>query len=111
MGQSLSAYQEGKWRPMEIRYSGSLSDDCKTCQACQVVCPVNIDPRDEDALNVGQFKGCFNCGECIDACKTVQTYQSRDGLLSFELPWERKVREHAAAKTPDRTEQEIRPAV
>lgn len=103
MAQSLSAYQEGKWRPMEIQFSGAefndsgISEDCKTCTGCQSVCPVNIDPRKPEALNlsglqkslkVGQFNGCFNCGECIDACKSIQRYKQRDGLLSFQLPWQ-----------------------
>lgn len=86
MAQSISAYQKGKWNPMEIQFKGDQETQCKTCTACRQVCPVDIDPRDALNLRVGQFDGCFNCGECIDACKTVQTYKEAPGLLSFRLP-------------------------
>lgn len=92
MAQSVSAYQEGKWKPMEIAFTGeSIENDCKTCTACQTACIVNIDPRKSENLVVGQFYGCFNCGECIDACKQVHVKKTDGaGLLKFELPWERK---------------------
>ncbi len=93
MAQSMSAYQEGKWKPMEIRFSGTrIEEDCKTCTGCQTACPVDLDPRKPENLVVGQFYGCFNCGECIDACKTVHSHKEQAGLLSFELPWERQTR-------------------
>ena len=85
LAQSISAYQTGKWRPMEIHFNGSQQDDCKTCTGCQQVCPVDIDPRGE--LKVGNFEGCWNCGECIDACKQVHAKRETPGLLSFGLPW------------------------
>jgi ferredoxin-type protein NapH len=89
MAQSISAYHENsRWRPMEIQFTGDQASECKTCQGCQSVCPVEIDPRDgtlAGMLKVGQFDGCFNCGECIDACKTVQQYRGKKGLLSFKL--------------------------
>lgn len=87
MGQSISAYHENSpWRPMEIQFNADKESDCKTCKACQMVCPVNIDPRDATVLGtvfVGQFDGCFNCGECIDACKRVKSYKRKPGFLSF----------------------------
>ncbi len=90
MAQSVSAYHENsRWRPMEIGFSGNKETQCKTCQACQTVCPVDIDPRDgtlTGGLKVGQFDGCFNCGECIDACKHVQSFKHNKGLLSFNNP-------------------------
>ncbi|MGE0200331.1 MAG: 4Fe-4S binding protein [Candidatus Melainabacteria bacterium] len=97
MAQSMSAYQEGKWRPMEILFTGSnMAADCRTCTACQQVCPVDLDPRHAENLKVGEFFGCFNCGECIDACKQVHVFKKQSGLLKFELPWERRRR----LKTP-----------
>lgn len=91
MGQSMSAYQEGKWKPMEVAFTGqNIEEDCKTCTACQTVCPVAIDPRKPENMIVGQFYGCFNCGECIDACKQVHVKQDHRGILKFELPWERR---------------------
>lgn len=89
MAQSISGYHENsRWRPMEIRFIGQKETDCKTCQACQMVCPVDIDPRGKTGepaspLRVGQFDGCFNCGECIDACKHVHSFRQKTGLLVF----------------------------
>jgi ferredoxin-type protein NapH len=87
MGQSISAYQGGKWHPMEIQFKGDIESNCKTCTGCYQACPVDIDPRSPLNLKVGQFDGCFNCGECIDACKTVHEYKKQPGLLSFRLPY------------------------
>lgn len=94
MGQSISAYHENSpWRPMEIRFSGDEVSQCKTCTACQIACPVDIDPRKPALggnLMVGQFDGCFNCGECIDACKYIHSFKQKSGLLSFAHPGFRK---------------------
>jgi polyferredoxin len=91
MGQSISAYQGGKFRPMEIQFVGPTSQetDCGPCRACQTVCPVQIDPRGatpEQPLQVGEFLGCWNCGECIDACRLVHP-QSATSLLTFKTPY------------------------
>ncbi|WP_303673815.1 4Fe-4S binding protein [Vampirovibrio chlorellavorus] len=87
LAQSISAYHEDSpWRPLEIQFQSSKTEDCKSCTACQIVCPVDIDPRDTGALKVGQFDGCFNCGECIDACKFIHSFKSQPGLLSFQNP-------------------------
>lgn len=87
LAQSISAYHEDSpWRPLEIQFKGSQSQDCKSCTACQIACPVDIDPRNTGALKVGQFDGCFNCGECIDACKYIHQFKEQPGLLSFQNP-------------------------
>jgi ferredoxin-type protein NapH len=86
MGQSISSYMAGKWAPMEIKFTGNVESQCKTCTACQIACPVDIDPRDPANLKVGQFDGCFNCGECIDACKYIHSFKREAGLLSFTPP-------------------------
>lgn len=90
LAQSISAYHEDSpWKPMEIQFSGDKASQCKTCSACHIACPVDIDPRDgtlEGVLKVGQFDGCFNCGECIDACKYIHSFKKDPGLLSFKLP-------------------------
>ncbi len=90
MGQSVSAYHENSpWRPMEIGFTGDKASQCKTCQACQIVCPVDIDPRSgtlDGGFKVGQFDGCFNCGECIDACKFVHSFKKKPSLLRFQHP-------------------------
>jgi ferredoxin-type protein NapH len=90
LAQSVSAYQEASiWKPLEIQFSGDVVSQCKTCSACQIVCPVDIDPRDgtlKGGLKVGQFDGCFNCGECIDACKYIHSFKKKTSLLSFKNP-------------------------
>jgi ferredoxin-type protein NapH len=90
LAQSVSAYQESSpWRPMEISFSGDVLSQCRTCTACQIACPVDIDPRDgtlKGVLKVGQFDGCFNCGECIDACKFIHSFKKKPSLLSFQNP-------------------------
>lgn len=90
LAQSISAYHEDSpWRPMEIQFSGDKASQCKTCSACHIACPVDIDPRNgtlEGVLKVGQFDGCFNCGECIDACKYIHSFKREPGLLSFNNP-------------------------
>jgi ferredoxin-type protein NapH len=106
MGQSISAYHENsRWRPMEIQFTGDKASQCKTCQACQIVCPVDIDPRSgtlEGQLKVGQFDGCFNCGECIDACKYVHSFKQNPGLLSFNKPGFRNPQELQSASAEAR---------
>lgn len=92
MAQGVSAYQEGsKFRPMEIAYQGqSVEEDCGSCKACRQVCPVEIDPR-RAPYKVGEFFGCFNCGECIDACKVVFSKRPQlKSLLKFEYLWQHK---------------------
>lgn len=102
MGQAISAYQGGKWNPMEIRFGGDTVTDCKSCSVCQQVCPVDIDPRDPLNLKVGQFDGCFNCGECIDACKFLHDFKQQPGLLSFRPPQILPSGDVAAKKTKNK---------
>ncbi len=86
LAQSLSAYLSAKWVPMEIRYKfGENLSACKSCQACKTACPVEIDPRLPENLLVGVGEGCFNCGECIDACTYVRGAQNAEGLLTFKI--------------------------
>lgn len=86
--QALSAYQGGKWTPMEIRYQyGENLNPCKACRACESACPIDIDPRNPKNLVVGIGEGCFNCGECIDACHYVQHYHGKQGFLRFKTPF------------------------
>ncbi|MEM0952393.1 MAG: 4Fe-4S binding protein [Cyanobacteria bacterium P01_H01_bin.74] len=83
MAQSISAYHENSpWRPMEIQFSASAENDCKHCKACQLICPVDIDPRNATLTGqvaVGQFEGCFNCGECIDVCSFIHKHIGTKG--------------------------------
>ena len=42
----------------------------------------DLDPREKN-LQLGFGSGCFNCGECVDICATVQSHKAQDPLLSF----------------------------
>jgi polyferredoxin len=107
MSQGASAYQAGKFRPMEIYYRGApltgalIESDCKSCTACRQVCPVDLDPRRPENLKVGLFDGCFNCGECIDACSYIHSFKQEKSLLTFALPrfsWPRRKQQSGIAK-------------
>jgi ferredoxin-type protein NapH len=89
LSQALSAYISPLWTPMEIGYAhGEDISACNSCGACQSICPVDIDPRNPKNLMVGIGEGCFNCGECIDACQYVQAKQKtpQSGFLRFVTP-------------------------
>lgn len=87
LAQSLSAYLSAKWSPMEILYKpGTDKSACGGCRACQSACPVDIDPRQPENLLVGIGEGCFNCGDCIDACSYVRGSRTLTGLLAFQRP-------------------------
>ena len=107
LAQSVSAYHENtRWRPMEIRFVHETTDDCKSCTVCQQVCPVDIDPRDPANLQVGQFDGCFNCGECIDACSYIHDFKNTPGYLAFDLAGMKRTKvatraNHIAPHLPD----------
>ena len=45
---------------LRVSYSGS----CSGCRRCVRVCPMGLDPTKE-----AEHSLCFNCGECIIACK------------------------------------------
>ena len=107
MLQAMSAYQEGKWMPMEIQFTGkTIEEDCQTCQACQRICPVDIDPRQPENLKVGVYYGCFNCGECVDACKQVHEHHGEPSILKFRNAWEAR-RQKAEPALSEQTPQPV----
>jgi ferredoxin-type protein NapH len=114
MGQSVSAYHENsRWRPMEIQFTGDKASQCKTCQACRMVCPVDLDPRDgtlTGGFKLGQFDGCFNCGECIDACKYLHSFKQAPSLLKFGHPGFRKKSTAIANAIPPEGEASLQPS-
>jgi ferredoxin len=57
---------------------------------------VDVDPRKPELLRVGQFEGCFNCGECIDVCNAIHAPKAIPGFLTFSFP----SRQHPQAKLP-----------
>jgi ferredoxin-type protein NapH len=52
-------------------YVGLDSDKCTGCKQCLYTCPLGLAPYKGESMSAY----CWNCGECIDICKT--------GSLSF----------------------------
>lgn len=63
---------------LKLAYDETRSDQCEKCNYCSTVCFIGLDPTNTD-----MYDSCINCGECIDACNTLQAKKSESGLLSF----------------------------
>ena len=67
---------------LELAPDDPEPDHCGSCQACLKACFVDLDPRGQQLI-LGFSDGCFNCGDCVDACRTVQLHRGGASLLSF----------------------------
>jgi len=85
MGQAMAASSNEPERVLRPRFLPGTTEACGHCRACLKACFLELDPRAED-LQVGFSAGCFNCGDCIDVCETVQGHRDGPSLLSFERP-------------------------
>ena len=85
MGQAMAASSAPPERILRPRFRPADLKACGHCQACLKACFVELDPRARD-LRLGFSAGCFNCGDCIDVCETVQGHREQPSLLSFETP-------------------------
>jgi polyferredoxin len=65
---------------LHVLYDESRAKECEKCNYCVTTCFIDLDPRKTIV-----YDSCINCGECIDACNTLQAKKGRQGLLSFEL--------------------------
>lgn len=65
---------------LHVRYDSSRSDECSKCNYCVTTCFIEIDPRKTDSYDT-----CINCGDCIDACNTLQAKNGGTGLLRFAM--------------------------
>jgi polyferredoxin len=117
---AIAVYLHGRfWRwkfcesfcPIGVYYSAVQTDHsfgihfdaaantCKDCDACSLVCPVGLDPRDlthpKDGLGgiaIDGFPGgnhCLTCGECVRACEHQFRREGRALVplrLSFHRP-------------------------
>jgi ferredoxin-type protein NapH len=83
MGQAMTASTADQKKILRPRFLPADTDACGGCQACLKACFVELDPR-EKHLELGFGIGCFNCGDCMDACVTVQAHHDRGPLLSFK---------------------------
>jgi len=94
MGQAMAASSNEPAKVLRPRYQPESLGACAGCQACLKACFLDLDPRGAD-LTFGFAQGCFNCGDCIDVCTTVQGHQGRPALLTFQLPPRVPVRSQA----------------
>jgi len=69
-------------RVMKLVFDEKRSDECKTCQLCNVSCFMYLDPRTPEAQDL-----CVDCGECITACEVVNEKRGRAPLLKFYEGW------------------------
>ncbi|MDT8384027.1 MAG: 4Fe-4S dicluster domain-containing protein [Gammaproteobacteria bacterium] len=63
---------------LKLAYDESRAAQCEKCNYCSTVCFIGLDPRNTD-----MYDSCINCGECVDACNTLQAKKGESGLLSF----------------------------
>lgn len=82
MGQAMVTSTADPRKILRPRFLPATTEACGGCQACLRACFVDLDPR-EKHLQLGFGQGCFNCGECLDVCRTVQTHHGREPFLSF----------------------------
>lgn len=82
MGQAMAASAGNARTILRPRFLPASTEACGACQACLKACYIDLDPRQKH-LVVGFSSGCFNCGECVDACTLVQGHKGQDSLLSF----------------------------
>jgi len=63
---------------LHVSYDASRVAECSKCNYCVTTCFIDLDPRKTES-----FDSCINCGDCIDACNTLQGRKGEIGLLSF----------------------------
>lgn len=85
MGQAMAASAADPAKVLRPRFRPEDLGACGSCRACLKACFVDVDPREKD-LQLGFSAGCFNCGDCVDVCETVQKHKGRPSLLTFDLP-------------------------
>jgi len=85
MGQAMAASAAEPSRVLKPRYRAEDLSACGSCQACLKACFLDLDPRKEP-LVLGFSQGCFNCGDCLDVCETVQAHRGAPSLLTFRRP-------------------------
>jgi polyferredoxin len=65
---------------LHVLYDASRASECEKCNYCVTTCFIDLDPRKTEV-----YDSCINCGDCIDACNTLQAKKGSTGLLSFEF--------------------------
>ena len=65
---------------LHVVYDTSRTQECEKCNYCVTTCFIKLDPRRTEI-----YDSCINCGDCIDACNSLQNKKGNIGLLRFEL--------------------------
>jgi len=65
---------------LHVVYDAKRSSECEKCNYCVTTCFIKLDPRRTEV-----YDSCINCGDCIDACNSLQNKKGNTGLLRFEL--------------------------
>ena len=65
---------------LHVLYDESRASECEKCNYCVTTCFIDLDPRKTIV-----YDSCINCGDCIDACNTLQAKKGKTGLLRFEF--------------------------
>jgi polyferredoxin len=65
---------------LHVFYDASRAEECRKCNYCVTSCFIDLDPRKTES-----YDSCINCGDCIDACNTLQGKKGDVGLLSFTM--------------------------
>lgn len=67
-------------KAMVVGYQRERAKDCATCPSfCDHVCPMRLKPRSMKRL----MFACTQCGQCLDACDTVQRDNPNGSLLTW----------------------------
>lgn len=65
---------------LHVLYDASRASECEKCNYCVTTCFISLDPRKTEI-----YDSCINCGDCIDACNSLQAKKGSAGLLKFEI--------------------------
>jgi len=60
-------------------------ESCEDCKACIKACPMGLDPRKMASINNFDrgIQACIVCGECVDACASVNIPKGKEGIIKF----------------------------
>ncbi len=81
---AVGMFQSLAWmtnrQAMVVGYQRERARDCASCESfCDHACPMRLKPRNIKRL----MFACTQCGQCIDACDTVQRDNPQGSLLQW----------------------------
>ena len=81
---AVGMFQSLAWmtnrQAMVVGYQRERARDCASCESfCDHACPMRLKPRNIKRL----MFACTQCGQCIDACHTVQRDNPQGSLLQW----------------------------